>query len=1079
MKRINNVLFMIRIISSLGLTSGQTLPDNVSGTVDKESTFTASSKENEVVRLQVNTEFIDNVEVSPAVLYEGVHVRESKPEVDTSLQNVMVTVKQGKHMSGANKLLKDDSRENKPSAIEASLQNMDGQETSRYLQENELEAITETFHIGRKKPKHAKNTKSNSLKNKRGNKKKENKKKGNKSKYIPLSSPTSVPVSPKTYTPVKSTSLSSPTSAPQSPETYTPVKSTPLSFPTSAPQSPQIKTPVADLSSVPSSASSSDDGTASDDYYDFGSDDYIQSDPRLPVDFQSISDDGSAFASDDDYNGQSLNGNFSPECVESIEDYSGKCTGICKPNLVEFRKIVKTLASSSLLYDWFRIFPFVQDFTESAFSDSIESKWSSYKEVPSSTASYLLCNSTPNLSGYQRSLRITRDCNIQNFEENPTINDFERTCYTAMLDFTSAHYCCTRPNMLVVPYTQWSKMSVYSVMNAFKVGNNFSNLSTDLMGGESKRIGSSWLIQTCDPKNKGISNVFLKEEWDNIEECRDLPSFGNLVKFDEKDSSLHLRDIGDLFISCKMNRNFRTQTDRNGCVTITLSCLLEFLSNISSSQKVCGLEDNSPIDFDDVDPFEILEGINVLSYHNDVAFLHEKGIKGQGQVAQISDSGVKVDNCYFSDQNGIVNRDTSKAVDSSKRKIIQYYTASTDNTDAKGHGTHVAGIIVGQIENAANSDKDGVAPEAKLAVYDMHGLINSNQDAVTSPNDYAAVKNMLDMGTTAGAYVHSASWVKTGRYLNNYKQLDRDIDKYLWNNHNHLVILSAGNKGKKEGDRSVKHVGKNLICVCNAISDYYVNSKSSRGPTDSGQIKPDICALGTNIRSAGVQTCDQVDKSGTSMAAPALAGVALLIRQYFMEGWYPLGRKAAANAFVPSGYLVKAIIMNSGKVLSERNDPGNGPSGTTEYDEIQGFGLVSLTDGIFISGKSDMKGMQVFDRKVLTDAGSAWEKTLTIDSVGCASSYSSITLDYYDKPASVSCTSCRMNHLDLSVKKGSTVYYPNGLAQVQNKNTSQRIRIENYNNGDTFVVKVKATSLESSDQKFAVVITGCFGWVNE
>jgi len=845
---------MIGIISSLGLTSGQTLPDNVSGTVDKESTFTASSKENEVMELQVNTEFIDNVEVSPAVLYEGVHARESKPEVDTSLQNVMVTVKQGKHMSGANKLLKDDSRENKPFAIEASLQNMDGQETSRYLQENELEAITKTFHIGRKTQKHAKNTKSNSLKNKRENKKKR-KKKGNKSKSIPLSSPTSVPVSPKTYTPVKSTPLSSPTSAPQSPETYTPVKSTPLSFPTSAPQSPQIKTPVADLSSFPSSASSLDDGTASDDYYDFGSsdDDYVRSEPRLPVDYQS--EDDISFVSDDDES----------ECVESIEDYSGECTGKCKPNLVEFREIVQTLASSQLLDDYFKEFTFVQNFTESDFSDSIESKWSSHKEVPSSTASYLLCNSMPRLSGHKRSLLIASDCNIQNFEENPTINDFEkRTCYTAMLNFTSAHYCCTRPNMMVVPHTQWSKMSVFSVLNAFKVGKtkNFSKLAKQFRAGEgvSDRIGSSWLIQTCDPENKGISNVFIKEKWDNIVECQDLRSFEDLVTFDEKDRSLHLRDIEDLFISCD---SYKSRKNKDGCVMRTLSCLLEFLSNISSSQNVCGLEDNSPIDFDDVDPFENLEGISVLSFHNDVAFLHEEGIKGQGQVAQISDSGVNVDNCYFSDQNGIVNRDTSKAVDSSKRKIIQYYTASIDNTDAKGHGTHVAGIIVGQVENAANSDQDGVAPEAKLAVYDMHG--NFNQEVDTSPpNDYAAIEDMLDMGTKAGAYVHSASWVKNGRYLHYYKQLDRDIDKYLWNNHDYLVILSAGNKGDYEGEGSVKHVGKNLICVCNAINENYVNSKSSMGPTISGQIKPDICALGTNIRSAGVQTCDQVNKSGTS-----------------------------------------------------------------------------------------------------------------------------------------------------------------------------------------------------------------------
>ena len=182
---------MLGIISFLGFTSGQTLQDNVSGTVDKESTVTSSSRGLEVMELQVKTEFINDAEVSPAVLYEGAHVGESKPEVDTSFQYFM-TVKQNKNISGAKIFLKDDT------TIEASLQNIDGQETSRYLQENELV-------VGRKKQKHTKNTKSITLKDT-----KRNKKNKNKSKSISLSSPTSDLVSSQTYTPVKSNPLSSP-----------------------------------------------------------------------------------------------------------------------------------------------------------------------------------------------------------------------------------------------------------------------------------------------------------------------------------------------------------------------------------------------------------------------------------------------------------------------------------------------------------------------------------------------------------------------------------------------------------------------------------------------------------------------------------------------------------------------------------------------------------------------------------------------------------------------------------------------------------------------------------------------------
>ena len=40
---------------------------------------------------------------------------------------------------------------------------------------------------------------------------------------------------------------------------------------------------------------------------------------------------------------------------------------------------------------------------------------------------------------------------------------------------------------------------------------------------------------------------------------------------------------------------------------------------------------------------------------------------------------------------------------------------------------------------------------------------------------------------------------------------------------------------------------------------------------------------------------------------------AALVRQYFVEGWYPEGRKVAEDALVPSSALLKAMLINSGR----------------------------------------------------------------------------------------------------------------------------------------------------------------------
>ena len=65
--------------------------------------------------------------------------------------------------------------------------------------------------------------------------------------------------------------------------------------------------------------------------------------------------------------------------------------------------------------------------------------------------------------------------------------------------------------------------------------------------------------------------------------------------------------------------------------------------------------------------------------------------------------------------------------------------------------------------------------------------------------------------------------------------------------------------------------------------------------------KPTNCALGAD--------------RGTSMAAPVVAGAVALLRQYFVQGFYPTGVAAAASGFTPSGPLLKAVLL--GKLSSE------------------------------------------------------------------------------------------------------------------------------------------------------------------
>src|SRR5262245_9327567 len=120
------------------------------------------------------------------------------------------------------------------------------------------------------------------------------------------------------------------------------------------------------------------------------------------------------------------------------------------------------------------------------------------------------------------------------------------------------------------------------------------------------------------------------------------------------------------------------------------------------------------------------------------------------------------------------------------------------------------------------------------------------------------------------------------------------------------------------------------------------------GPTADGRRKPDVVAPGCDIRSSRklaptTPACNVglFDGCSTSKATPAVAAATALIRQYYVEGWYPTGTRKAADARVPAGALIKATLLNA---TLDMTDVAGYPS------DDEGWGLVRLNDALYFAG---------------------------------------------------------------------------------------------------------------------------------
>ena len=473
------------------------------------------------------------------------------------------------------------------------------------------------------------------------------------------------------------------------------------------------------------------------------------------------------------------------------------------------------------------------------------------------------------------------------------------------------------------------------------------------------------------------------------------------------------------------------------------------------------------------------------------------------------------------------------------------YTQDSGEEDGadnySGHGTHVAGSVLGNGKQAKelgeSSTPKGMAPEAKLIFqaiektlrwtpkavdnYQEVGLKPSRVDLYGIPED---LEDLFQPAYDQGARIHSNSWSlgDSCRYKANCQQLD----KFVWDHKDFLVIVAAGNYGEHTDDdipaidpKSLTPPGVAKNCLTVGASennrpgqfpDTYgqkdpdsfpyppfnddnmvdniedIAAFSGRGPCQDGRLKPDVVAPGTFVlstRSSKItdqqiaenncaESCDSPTNnhymymSGTSMATPLVAGCAALVRQYLRE------KREIQN---PTAAMVKATLIHSAQYMNYRYAH---PSSAPWADSEQGWGRVDLCS---VLNPEDPTQVIFIDQSEGLDTGDEdqYKVEVTDDSVMLR-----VTMVYTDPPANrrkpEHIFKNLVNNLNLTVNpptpKFRRYYLGNDF-----KNTGE---IDNCNNVEgciiepeqvqtgTWTIKVAASDVIEAPQDYALVISG-------
>ncbi|MBU1700140.1 MAG: S8 family serine peptidase [Candidatus Eisenbacteria bacterium] len=456
--------------------------------------------------------------------------------------------------------------------------------------------------------------------------------------------------------------------------------------------------------------------------------------------------------------------------------------------------------------------------------------------------------------------------------------------------------------------------------------------------------------------------------------------------------------------------------------------------------------------------------------------LWDHNLHGENEIVTMMDTGLDYNSCWFR-ENG------NAAPNPNHRKVIDYKTWGGSAYDGcgTGHGTHVAGTCTGDQSyiNPGNDNYNGLAYRARITVQDV-----GNDDFFSCLLGLLSVPSSLTSAFsdayTLGSRIHTNSW---GSSSNSYDTHARDVDNFMWSNKDFLAVFAAGNYGPGSGTVGSPATAKNCISVGatrQAPQQETIAGYSSRGPADDNRYKPTLTAPGgedpnfifsadNNTGNPPSPTCSVVGSpfQGTSMAAPAVSGSALLVRQYYREGWYPSGAPVSEDGFIPSAALIKATMINSAADMGAADIPNN----------TEGWGRLLLDNALYFPG--DSRFLRIEDETVGLQTGEVDVYSYVVND----GEPFEIVLVWTDYPAATGSGTKLVNDLDLEVEvlggglfRGNVFYNgESGMGGTADRLNVEEVVLLNSPGALTYTIRVIAHNVpQGGRQPYALVGTGAF-----
>jgi hypothetical protein len=423
---------------------------------------------------------------------------------------------------------------------------------------------------------------------------------------------------------------------------------------------------------------------------------------------------------------------------------------------------------------------------------------------------------------------------------------------------------------------------------------------------------------------------------------------------------------------------------------------------------------------------------------------YDRGLTGAGEILGLLDDPFNTSHCSVFDV---------QPIGPAHRKLLAYNGSAGNIT----HGIHVATTLAG--DDTSDPNLRGVAYQARMVFNNLPSFGEAN------------VFGRFELHRTQGAFIHNNSWGNAS--TTSYDSTCRAFDNFMWTNEDQLLVVSAANATTIRNPENCKNaIAVSAIRSFPTLNEY---CQGGRGPTSDGRRKPEVMAPGCSIASGGGAPCSVALLTGTSMATPAVSGLAALMRQYFLQGFTRSGQASAGEGFVPSGALLRAAVIHSAQDVT-------GPAGYPSDQE--GWGRIVGETVAFFAG--DARTLIVRDVRRASPQALSTNQSFVLPIDVQSGQELRVTLAFTDAPGAILSADPVVNNLNLVLTSPSgDQFLGNVFASGQSttggsadaRNNLEQVHLRTPEAG-VWTISVLAPVVQVGPQGFALVVSGAVSEAN-